>query len=100
MTPNDLKTYGLPMPNARRPMPAALVTLCRALVAIIAVLTAYSLVADAPDRLVIMSRADFERRIAAERIAAARQTLEAMECPAPSWRGMFRQQRPTPINPM
>lgn len=72
----------------------------RALVALIFVLTAYSLVADAPDRLVIMSRSTFEARIAAERIAAARETLDIMECPAPTWRGLFRDERPTPINPM
>lgn len=98
MTPRDMKGYGLP---AERPqMSGAMVNFCLALVAVIALLTAYSLVADQPERMVVMSRADFERRIAAERIAAARQTLEAMECPAPSWRGMFRNQRPTPINPM
>lgn len=98
MTPRDLKGYGLPPePSA---MPAALWNLCLALVALIALLTAYSLVADAPERMVLMSRAQFEQRITEARIAAAREALDAMECPAPTWRGMFRDQRPTPINPM
>lgn len=83
MTPRDLKQYG------REPsMPRGIVNLCLGLCAVIALLTALSLVADVEDRLVVMSRAEFERQVAAERIKAAQEILEATECRG-NWRDLF-----------
>lgn len=85
MTPNDLKQYG------KEPsMPRGIVNLCLGLCALIAVLSAYSLVADQADRVVVMSRAAFEQTIQQERIKAAQEMAEAMACDN-SWRSMFRE---------
>jgi hypothetical protein len=82
MLPDDLKAYG------KEPsMPRPLTNLCLGLVAVIALLTAFSLVNDIPDRVVVMSRAEFEKTIAAERIRAAQEALDAKECA--NWRGLF-----------
>lgn len=84
MLPSDLKQYG------REPsMPRSLVNFCLALVALIAVLTAYSLIADDESRMVVMSSAQFEQTIAAERIKAAQEMAEAVgTC---GWRDLFRE---------
>jgi hypothetical protein len=46
-----------------------------ALVAVIALLTAYSCTSDVPARQVVMSRAEFERVVAQARMDAAREAL-------------------------
>lgn len=80
---HDLKAYG------REPsMPRPLINLCLGLVAFIAVLLAYSLVADVSDRVVVMSRDTFEATIQQERIQAAREAMEARECIG-TWRDLF-----------
>lgn len=61
--------------------------------------TGYGLVVDEPDRMVVMSRAEFEKRIADERIQAARLAIEAVKplvCPDPLWRDLFKLRRPQP----
>ena len=83
MTPHDLKNLGKP-PT----MPNSLVNLCLGLVALIAVLAAYSLVADQSDRVVVMSRTQFEAHVTAERIQAAKEAMEARECVG-NWRDLF-----------
>lgn len=86
MTPHDLKSMGLPTQPA--PMSNRMVNFCLGLCALIALLTALSLVADVEDRLVVMSRAEFERQVAAERIKAAQEAMEARECVG-NWRDLF-----------
>jgi hypothetical protein len=85
MTPNDLKSYG----RESRIAPP-LIDLCSGLVAVIVVLTAYSMVSDTPERqVVITTRAAIDKQIAEQRIAAAREAMEAREC-ANNWRDLFR----------
>jgi hypothetical protein len=80
---HDLKQYG------KEPsMPRPLINLSMGLVALIAVLLAYGLVADVSDRVVVMSRAEFEREIQQQRIQAAKETMEARECVG-NWRDLF-----------
>jgi hypothetical protein len=80
----DYKNLGKPSP-----MPPLLVDLCLALIAIAVIGTSYGLVADKADRMVVMSRAEFERQIAEQRIQAARQAMDARECMG-NWRDLFR----------
>ena len=83
---NDLKQYG----NEPR-LPPALTDLCLALVALVAVLVAYSMVADEPSRqIVVTTRASLDQQIAAERIKAAQEMARATEC---TWRDAFREER-------
>lgn len=82
---HDLKQYG----QQPEPMPAALRRVCQVLLAIVVVGTAYGLVADDSDRMVVMSRAEFDRQVAAERIKAAQEAMEARECVG-NWRDLFR----------
>ncbi len=81
---NDYKDLGRPSS-----MPPALADLCLAIVALVAVLTVYSLVADEPSRqIVVMTKASMQREIQAERIKAAREVMEATECRG-NWRDQF-----------
>ena len=82
---HDLKRFG-----TEPTMPRPLMNLCLGLCAVIAVLTAFSLVNDVSDRLVVMSRAEFERQVAAERIKAAQEAMEARECTG-TWRDLLRE---------
>lgn len=74
--------------------------LCNALVAIIVVLTGYSVVADEPDRKVItitMPLDTYIEAIEGARLEAALDTAEALEpepCPDPSWKDLFRETPP------
>ena len=87
MIPHDLKAYG------REPtMPRSIVNLCLGLCAVIVLLLAYSVVSDIPDRVVVMSRSEFDRHIVEQRIQAAKEAMEARECVG-NWRDLFR---PTP----
>ena len=82
---NDFKHLGKPSP-----MPPMLVDLCLALVALVAVLTAYALIADEPERqIVVTTRA----AIARERIDAARQMADAIQPGVCSWRDAYREER-------
>jgi len=54
--------------------------IARWLAAVVVILTAYSCVADIPERQVVMSREAFEKRLQDERIKAARAALDAKEC--------------------
>lgn len=82
----DMKALGLP--PERQPMPAPLRATCAALVAIIALGTAWGLVADEPDRRAVtvhteqitMTRQQLADLITAARIAAAREAFDAKEC--------------------
>ena len=86
---NDLKQYG----NEPR-LPPALTDLCLALVALVAVLVAYSMVADEPSRqIVVTTRASLDKQIAAERIKAAQEMAEAVQPGACGWRDVFREER-------
>ena len=85
MIPHDMKAYG----QQPERMPTPLRRLCQVLVAIAVIGTAYGLVADEADRVVVMSRATFEQTIAAERIKAAQEILNATECRG-NWRDLFR----------
>ena len=91
-----MTTFGLP-PEPH--LPASVRALCRVMIAIIVIGTAYGLVTDEPDRMVVMSRATFERRIADERIEAARLAMDAVRplvCPDPQWRDLFPPRRLNP----
>lgn len=88
ITPHDLKQYGKPPA-----MPRALVNLCLGLVALIAVLTAYALVADSSERVVVMSRAKFEREIREQRIQAAQEMAEAVTPGECGWRDLYDAKR-------
>jgi len=85
MLPNDLRQYG----QQPSPMPTGLKRVCQVLIAIAVIGTAYGLVADEADRVVVMSRAEFERQIAQQRIQAAREAMDARECMG-NWRDLFR----------
>lgn len=82
MIPHDMKAYG------REPtMPRSIVNLCLGLCAVIVLLLAYSVVSDIPDRVVVMSRATFDAHVAAERIKAAQDVMDAVgTC---GWRDLF-----------
>lgn len=83
---NDFKDLGKPSS-----MPPMLVDLCLALVALVALLTVYSLVADEPSRqIVVTTRATMAKEIAAERIKAAQEMMRATEC---TWRDAYRAER-------
>ena len=85
----DYKEYGKPSP-----MPPLLVDLCLALVALVAVLTVYALVADTPERqIVVTTKASMQREIQAERIKAAQEMAEAVQPGACGWRDAFREER-------
>ena len=89
MLPSDLKQFG-----QSSPMPPALVDLCLALVALVAVLTVYALVADTPERqIVVTTRASFDQQIAAERIKAAQEMAEAVTPGACGWRDLYDAKR-------
>lgn len=89
MTPNDLKSYGV----EPAPMPRALRRTCQVLIAIAVVGTAYGLVADEADKVVVMSRAEFEREIQQQRIQAATEMAEAVTPGECGWRDAFRPER-------
>jgi hypothetical protein len=81
---NDFKDYGKPST-----MPPALVDLCLGLVALVAVLTVYALVADTPERqIVVTTKATQQREIQQERIKAAQEVMAATECRS-NWRDQF-----------
>ena len=61
---------------------------CLGMVFLIATLTAYSLVADDPERRVVMSVAEFNARILAERRAAALLAFEAARQDGECFRGL------------
>ena len=82
----DYKQFGKPSP-----MPPLLVDLCLALVALVAVLTVYALVADEPSRqIVVTTKAAQQREIQQERIKAAQEMMRATEC---TWRDAYREER-------
>ncbi len=86
---NDLKNYGKPSS-----MPPALADLCLAIVALVAVLTVYSLVADEPSRqIVVMTKASMQREIQAERIKAAQEMAEAVQPGSCGWRDLYDEKR-------
>ena len=85
-TPHDLKQYG----QQPERMPASLRVVCKVLVGVIVIGTAYGMVADEADRVVVMSRATFEAHVAAERIQAAKEAMEARECVG-NWRDLFHE---------
>jgi len=90
-TPHDLKSLGLPRPEPEL-SPAAR-AICRGAIAIAILGLAYGAVLDVTDRMVIMSRADFEAVIQDERILAAQEILDATEpepCEPPTWRDLFQ----------
>lgn len=90
MTPHDLKAYG------REPsMPRGLVNLCLGLVALIAVLAAYALVADEQDRKVVTLTLTTNEY--AEALERARRQGEAdafKRMRACDWRDSFRSEPP------
>lgn len=86
---HDLKQYG----REPEPMPTPLRRVCQVLVAVAVLGTAYGLVADEADRVVVMSRATFEQTIAAERIKAATEMAEAIDPGTCGWRDAFREER-------
>ena len=82
----DFKDLGKPAS-----MPPMLVDLCLALVALVALLTVYSLVADEPSRqIVVTTKASMQRELQQERIKAAREMMRATEC---TWRDAYREER-------
>lgn len=84
---HDLKQYG----KSPDRMPAPLAAVCKVLVAVIVIGTAYGMVADEADRVVVMSRAEFDKQIAQERIKAAQEMAEAVNtC---GWRDAYREER-------
>lgn len=90
-TPHDLKSLGMPRPEPEL-SPAAR-AICRVSLAIAILGLAYGAALDASDRMVIMSRAEFEAVIQDERILAAQEILNATEpepCPEPTWRDLFQ----------
>jgi len=87
MTPRDLKSYGLP--KSGPDMPDWAWNFCLGLVALIFLLAVYGLVVDEDDRMVVMSRAKFEQRIAQERIDAARKMAQVAPPKACTWKDMF-----------
>lgn len=89
MTPHDLKQYG----QQSERMPASLRAVCKVLVGVIVIGTAYGMVADEADRVVVMSRATFEQTIAAERIKAATEMAEAVTPGTCGWRDQFDERR-------
>ena len=81
----DYKQFGKPSP-----MPPLLVDLCLALVALVAVLTVYALVADTPERqIVVTTKAAQQREIQQERIKAAQEMAEAVQPGACGWRDLY-----------
>lgn len=89
----------LGIPPEPRPMPAALASLCRLLVGLMAVLGFYALVADEPDRMVVIRRAEFERVLQAERIQAA-QAMAGAIAPDDCVLGWTAHPRRTPRGPL
>lgn len=85
---HDLKQYGKP-----EPMPAPLAAVCKVLIGVIVVATAYGLVVDDESRMVVMSRASFEAHVAAERIQAAQEMAEAVTPGTCGWRDAFDERR-------
>lgn len=73
MSMRDLKSLGLP--RDRAPMSDRGWNFCLGLVAVIFMLAVYGLVIDEPDRMVVMSRAAFERAQLDARIAGAREAF-------------------------
>lgn len=73
----DLKSLGLP--RDRAPMSDRGWNFCLGLVGVIFMLAVYGLVVDEPDRMVVMSRAAFDKA-----------TLDARRC---SWRDLFTDPR-------
>ncbi len=84
MTPTDLKQYGC----EPEPMPTGLKRVCQVLITVAVLGTAYGLVADEADKVVVMKRSTFEQTVAQERIKAAREVMEATECRG-NWRDQF-----------
>lgn len=83
MLPSDLREYG----KSPAPMPAPLAAVCKVLIAIAVIGTAYGLVADEADRVVVMSRVEFDKTVAQERIKAAQEVMDAVgTC---TWRDQF-----------
>ena len=82
---HDLKQYG-----TEPRLPPALTDLCLGIAAVAAVLTIYSVVADVPERqVVVTTRASINKEIAAERIKAATEMAEAVTPGACGWRDLY-----------
>lgn len=88
-TPSDLKQYG----REPAPMPTGLKRVCQVLIAIAVIGTAYGLVADEADKVVVMSRSTYEQTIREQRIQAAQEMAEAVQPGACGWRDAFREER-------
>ena len=69
----DYKSLGLPKTRAQ--MSDRAWNFCLGLVGVIGMLTVYGLVIDKPDRMVIMSRAEFDRQMLDSKIAGAREAF-------------------------
>lgn len=94
-TPHDLKTLGLPTQPA--PMSNRMVNFCLGLCALIAVLSAYALVADEPDRKVVdipvsMTTTEFAQALDRARKQGEADTLKRLR--ACDWRDSFRTEPP------
>ena len=87
----DAKFLGVP--PLRKPMSPRMRSAVRVLVALIVVGTAYGVVVDEADRMVLMSRAEFERHVAAQRIQAAQEMAEAIDPGTCGWRDLFDPRR-------
>lgn len=105
MTPRDLKSYGLP--RERAPMSDRGWNFCMSLVAAIFLLAAYGLVIDEPDRMVVMSRAEFDRATLDARIAGAleaftiaQQEREEAASKRCTWKDLFTDPRGQSRAPM
>ena len=86
---HDFKSYG----REPAPMPTGLKRVCQVLLAIVVIGTAYGLVADEADRVVVMSRSTYEQTIREQRIQAAQEMAEAVTPGECSWRDAFRPER-------
>ena len=89
---HDLKSFGLP--PEPRPMPKALRTFCLGLAFVMLMLAAYAATVDAADRMVIMSRTEFDKTIAAERVKAATEAFTAAREDGECFMGWKRDPKP------
>ena len=90
MTPHDLKQYG-----TEPTMPRGLVNFCLGLAALIAVLTAYALVADERDRKVVtltLTTTEYAQALDRARKQGETDTLARMR--ACNWNDTFREEPP------
>ena len=87
----DAKSLGVP--PMREPMSPGMRRAVKCMLVVIAIGTAYGVVVDEADRMVLMSRAEFERHVAAQRIQAAQEMAEAIDPGTCGWRDLFDPRR-------